>query len=105
MSGTYEELLVQLKDKADVFSEKLTECNNANNDVKTKTEKLLNTLQDLKNKHTTQYCKICYARPPTHALMPCGHAGFCENCCQRQVNRNKCGICRSAAESMVRIFV
>ena len=104
MSGTYEEFLARLQEKSNSFADYLTDCNNANNEVKVKTEKLLKILQKLK-KSTVKFCKICYARPPTHVLLPCGHAGFCENCAQRQMNRNKCGICRSPTDSMTRIFV
>ena len=103
MSENYEDTLGNLKKKADEFSGKLTDLNNLNNGVKQQVDKLLEKLQGLKiNK---QYCKICYCRPPSFALLPCGHAGFCNSCSQRALNRARCPICRGTIESFVKIFI
>ena len=101
--STYEDLLTNLKKKATEFSAKLTDLNNQNNHVKETTEKLLETLSTLGSKKI--FCKICYSRPPTHALQPCYHGGFCLHCAQRSLNRGRCAICRTPVESFVKIFL
>ena len=107
MTTNYEEVLANLKKTADKFSDKLTELNNQNNDVKQTTEKLLETMSTLKGSSAQTFCKICYnsSRPPNFALKPCYHASFCQNCAQRALNRGRCPICRSDIESFVKIFI
>ena len=103
MTDNYEDTLTNIKKKADLFSQKLTDLNNLNNSVKDTTDKLLEKLHSLKaNK---QYCKICYSRPPNYALQPCYHANFCQHCAQRSLNRSKCPICRGPVEAFVKIFI
>ena len=102
MSG-YEDILLKMKDKSDEFSTFLTDLNNLNNDVKTRTGSLLKKIDDLKGKNQ-KLCTVCYTRVPTHALQPCGHI-YCENCAQRGLNRNKCFTCRQPIQELFRIFI
>jgi hypothetical protein len=103
MHTNYEDVLTNLKKSADKFAQDLTDLNNQNNHVKESTEKLLDTIQKLVGDKTC--CKICYNRPPTHALQPCYHAGFCVHCAQRAMNRGRCDICRTPIESVVKIYM
>ena len=101
--STYQEVLVKLKEKSEEFSGFLTDINNLNNDIKTRTEKLLQAIDNLKGKHST-LCTVCYTRERTHANLNCGHL-FCENCGQRGLNRNKCFTCRQPIEGLFRVFM
>ena len=99
----YDELLMKLKEKSEEFSAFLTEINNLNNDIKTRTDKLLHAIDQLKGKNH-KLCTVCYSSIPTHALMPCGHI-YCEKCAQRGLNRNKCFTCRQNIQELFRIFI
>ena len=103
MTSNYVETLNKIKLKADEFASVLTNINNLNNDLKERTEKLLKALGDIKHNKVT--CKICYSRPPTHCVLPCGHAGICEQCAQRALNRNRCFTCRANIGSAVKIYM
>ena len=100
---SYEEILLKLKDKSDQFSNSLTELNNANNDLKNKTETILKKLSELKGR-PVKTCSVCYTRECTHALVPCGHT-FDQNCATRALSRNRCFMCRGEVESILRVFV
>ena len=50
-------------------------------------------------------CNVCYSRPPTHALSPCGHAGLCLNCAERAKTRNRCHVCRGRVVELLKIYI
>jgi hypothetical protein len=100
---SYEDACCKMKQKADKFSVFLTDINNMNNDVKNNLDKLLQAFSDIKG--TIQTCTVCYSRPPTHVFIPCMHAGICQSCAERGLNRNKCFQCRSPIESISKIFI
>ena len=104
MSSAYEEILAKLKEKSDEFSTFLTDINNLNNDIKSRTEKLLQAIEKLKGKEPVKLCTVCYTRDRSHANLNCGHT-FCENCGQRGLNRSKCFTCRAPVEGLFRIFL
>ena len=50
-------------------------------------------------------CVICYNKPPTHAIIPCGHHSICDDCvstCKKTLKI--CPICRSAITSINKIY-
>jgi len=50
-------------------------------------------------------CHVCYSRPPTHALVPCGHASICINCAERVKSRNRCHVCRGRVSELLKIYL
>ena len=51
-------------------------------------------------------CSICMAAPREYALLPCGHAYFCETCANGFADEGaECPICRSRVTGAMRIFV
>ena len=79
-----------------------------NDELKDRCEKALSALRDLcgSNSLATRItCGICYTRERTHAVLPCGHGGFCETCANRLVRRTRCSSCRGIVESAIRIYL
>jgi hypothetical protein len=60
---------------------------------------------DLGTAEVDDACVICGFREITHKLLPCGHAVFCEICCQRlnRYARQECAICRRKITEYLRI--
>ena len=52
-------------------------------------------------------CSICFCdRIRTFALVPCGHATFCEDCAKRILeNVRKCPTCQSVIDTKLRVFI
>jgi len=46
-------------------------------------------------------CVICYERPKTHALLPCGHRCVCGTCKKKIV---QCPLCRQYVIEAVKIY-
>lgn len=46
-------------------------------------------------------CCVCYENPSTHAIVPCGHNIYCEDCV---VKLRKCAKCRGPIQSVIKIF-
>ena len=104
MSESYEELAKSMHDKAVELDAHLTNIKTLNNELRSRIEKIVEALNTLVgDKKTT--CNYCYTRKPTHALMPCGHFGYCESCAQRAFDRSRCFTCRSAITSIAKIYV
>ena len=79
-----------------------------NEELKDRCEKALAALRQLCGGNSLAAritCSICYSRERTHALLPCGHGGLCEQCSSRVLRRGRCHSCRIAVESVVRIFL
>ena len=58
-------------------------------------------LEDEKNN-----CVVCMERPSKTAMVPCGHASFCEECAKRlQSTVGKCAICRTKIQTVMNIFM
>ena len=50
-------------------------------------------------------CVVCMERPSKTAMVPCGHASFCEECAKRlQSTVGKCAICRANIQTVVNIY-
>ena len=51
-------------------------------------------------------CEVCLVAPREgFALVPCGHARFCESCANRVAIMDTCPVCRSNITMVMRIFV
>ena len=103
---SYEDLTKSLHTKACELDSHLRNLTTINDELKDKCEKALSALRALcgdVTAHTT--CSICYTRERTHAILPCGHGGFCEACSDRVVRRARCPTCRGSVEGNIRIFL
>ena len=88
---------IQLRNLTKVNSELIVKC-----------EKCLDCLKELNGSvalATQISCSICCTRERTMCFLPCGHAGFCEDCAARALRRNRCFTCRAEIESSMRIFL
>ena len=51
-------------------------------------------------------CVVCMERPSKTAMVPCGHASFCEECAKRLLSTvGKCAICRTKIQTVMNIFM
>ena len=51
-------------------------------------------------------CVVCMERPSKTAMVPCGHASFCEACAKRlQATVGKCAICRGRIQTVMNIYM
>jgi len=51
-------------------------------------------------------CEVCFVAPREgFALVPCGHARFCERCANRIAVMDTCPVCRSNITMVMRIFM
>jgi len=51
-------------------------------------------------------CEVCFVAPREgFALVPCGHARFCESCANRVAVVDTCPVCRSSITMVMRIFM
>jgi len=49
---------------------------------------------------------VCFVAPREgFALVPCGHARFCESCANRVAVMDTCPVCRSNTTMVMRIFM
>ena len=50
-------------------------------------------------------CVVCMERPSKTAMVPCGHASFCEECAERLKSAvGKCAICRTEIQTVMNIY-
>ena len=51
-------------------------------------------------------CLVCMERPSKTAMVPCGHASFCEECAKRlQSTVGKCAVCRARIQTIMNIYM
>jgi hypothetical protein len=104
----YEDLTKQLREKGLELNEHLTNLKEHNDLMLASSDKVLEGLRKLVGSVTTATqttCMVCYARPPTHVLLPCGHGSLCYNCAERMKTRNRCPRCRGRVEDHIKIFM
>ena len=104
----YEQLLLNVQERAKEFDENITRVRTLNHQVLTRTEKLLselsNLLEKVQKKDAPRKCTICFTRPITVCFVSCGHC-LCENCAERcKAGRNKCFTCRQPITDIIKIF-
>ena len=104
---SYRELAKSLHEKTVEFSAHLNNLSAVNDGLKQKCEEALTALQSLSGGSvaTRITCNICYTRERTHALIPCGHGGFCQACAQRGQTRNRCFTCRGVVDDILRVYM
>ena len=49
-------------------------------------------------------CVVCLDQDPEHALLPCGHLCLCTDCLKRTQQWDRCPLCESNVEHIVRIY-
>lgn len=49
-------------------------------------------------------CVVCLAEPQTHVIVPCGHKCLCESCAPAIQKMNKCPICQSPLQTIIKVF-
>jgi len=55
---------------------------------------------------TDTTCEVCFVAPREEfALVPCGHARFCESCANRVTVMDTCPVCHTNITMVMRIFV
>ena len=105
---SYADLAKNLHTKTIELDTHLRNLTDVNDQLKDRCEKALAALRNLCGSNSLAAritCSICYTRERTHALLPCGHGGLCEQCSSRVVRRGRCHTCRVTVESNVRIFL
>ena len=104
---SYVDLATSLHEKTIELDTRLKSLSSVNNALKGKLENSLSALRELCGNPiaTRVTCGICYTRERTHAVLPCGHGGLCEQCAVRAVRRNRCHSCRATVENAVRIYL
>ena len=51
-------------------------------------------------------CEVCLVAPREgFALVPCGHARFCESCANRVATLDCCPVCRANINMVMRVFM
>lgn len=93
--------------KSEELSDALQSLQSTNSSLKFYTNKLLVKLKEFtdnfSDNNPTNKCNVCFMRPRTHAMAPCGHL-FCELCANRCQTRNQCFICRSEPDGVLKVF-
>ena len=50
-------------------------------------------------------CLVCMERPSKTAMVPCGHASYCEECARRLKSKiGKCAVCRTDIQIVMNIY-
>ena len=110
---SYEDLTKQMHTKGLELDEHIANLKTHNDTLIASSSKVLQGLTNLvgtvaacpSGPATQPTCMVCYSRPPTHVLLPCGHASICMNCAERVKTRNRCPRCRSRVEEHLKIYM
>ena len=106
----YPEIVNNVLTRARDFDQHLTRIRTLNDQLISRSEKLLvelgGLLEKVTEKNAPNKCSICYTRPKTHCFISCGHT-FCEPCCQRCKNsvRGRCYTCRTQVTELLRVYL
>ena len=111
--GSYEDLTKQMHTKGLELNEHIANLKTHNDTLIASSGKVLQGLTNLvgtvaavpSGQQTEPKCMVCYSRPPTHALVPYGHASICMNCAERVKTRNRCPVCRGRVEDHLKIYM
>ena len=103
LCGELKSLLV----KSEALADALQSLQSTNSSLKFYSNKLLVKLKEFTDcfadDNPNTNCSVCYMRPKTHALSPCGHV-FCELCVTRSQRRNQCFVCRGEPKGVRKVF-
>ena len=63
-------------------------------------EKMQEQMEDKEN-----MCVVCMELPSKTAMVPCGHASFCEDCANRlKSDEGRCAVCRTNIQTVMNIY-
>ena len=103
----YEDLAKKMHEKSLELDQHLCELKKANDELRDRSATVLGALSALVGSvaQGPKTCNVCYSRPRQFALLPCGHATYCEQCSNRAMSRGRCFTCRQPIEQVVRIYL
>ncbi|CAD8074040.1 unnamed protein product [Paramecium sonneborni] len=62
------------------------------------------TKQEQQNKNQQKLCLVCYEKESNMINMPCGHGGFCKECCEQLLRKSElCYLCRKPVTHSLQI--
>ena len=108
MSSSYEEAAAVLRARSVEFEVHLTHIKEINDMLLLKSSEMLEALKEFgtgTSREARTTCNVCYSRPRTHVLTPCGHAGFCRSCAERALTRGRCHVCRGHVAETFKIYL
>ena len=109
MGSSYEEVAAALHAGSVAFNGHLTNLKEINDVLLGKSAEMVEALKALGSSGPREpaltTCNVCFSRPRTHVLTPCGHAGFCESCAGRAHSRNRCHVCRGRVLEIFKIYL
>ena len=104
----YQELVTEVLNKAKEFDSHLTRVHTLNDQLISRSEKLLHEVNGLLEKVQTQdpkKCAICFTRPVTMVFVSCGHT-ICKECSIRCKNgRARCFFCKTPVIDIIKIYL
>ena len=105
--SSYEELVQKMNDKSKELDTHICKLKKSNDELRSRSISVLDSLKALVGtvKHPPKSCNVCYSRPRTYCVLPCGHASYCEGCAERARSRGGCFTCRQAIEQIVKIYL
>ncbi|CAD8071274.1 unnamed protein product [Paramecium primaurelia] len=60
--------------------------------------------QEQQNQNTQKLCLVCYEKESNMINMPCGHGGFCKECCEQLLSKSEvCYLCRKPVTHSLQI--
>ena len=101
----YTELVTKINKKAKAFGSRLVRIQTLNDQLITRSEKLIGEISELVGsiqKENVRMCTICLTKPLSMCLINCGHC-MCEDCSNRCA-RGRCYICRATVTEKIKIF-
>ena len=104
----YSEIVTKVLTKAKDFDSHLTRIRTLNDQLISRSEKLLIEISGLLDKVQTKppkNCPICFARPIAMVFVSCGHC-VCQECATRCKNgRARCFTCRAPVLDIIRVYL
>eukprot|EP00931_Biecheleriopsis_adriatica_P106843 TRINITY_DN8121_c0_g1_i1.p1 TRINITY_DN8121_c0_g1~~TRINITY_DN8121_c0_g1_i1.p1 ORF type:complete len:430 (+),score=85.94 TRINITY_DN8121_c0_g1_i1:190-1290(+) len=86
----------------ETLQEKTMQQRQLESQLQEKTQEISNISKMVKKQDEPAACTVCWDRPGTQVLVPCGHFGVCTTCLPRL--DSKCPICKDSFESSTRVF-
>ncbi|CAD8079063.1 unnamed protein product [Paramecium sonneborni] len=60
--------------------------------------------QEQQNQNSQKLCLVCYEKESNMINMPCGHGGFCKECCEQLLSKSElCYLCRKPVTHSLQI--
>ena len=103
----FQEILLNVNNRAKEFDSNLTRVRVLNEQLISRSEKLLKELDELMEKvkqKDIKKCPICVTRPASRVFVSCGHV-VCENCSDRAKQRARCFTCRAPILDIIKVYL